>query len=140
MAKKVNTADIRRRFKNTARQIRSGNPLRQDQLAYLADAFDRIGDGADANDVFGLKKIRGEKNSTIEARKDISLVLSLVAAYRSPEEDGGYGLSLDQSFIKASQAFPEYSPETLERYWRQQDKKHMRNIDRKSEDQDNPFE
>jgi len=140
MDKRVNTADQRRRFKGTAKQIRSGKPLRQDQLEYLAAAFDKIGDGADANNVFGLNKIRGEKNSTVQARKGISLALSFVAAYRRPVEDYGYGLSLDEAFIKASEVFPQYSPETLERYWKQKDKRHMRSINRQSGDQDNPFE
>lgn len=96
----------RKRFLAIAEQIRNGSPpINKDLLAYIAEAFERIGQGEDANSVLGLKYGRGQKKEDEISLEQRSLILHWMTCAMRPENDldefgnpaGGLGLTLEQA-------------------------------------------
>lgn len=96
----------RKRFLALADQLRNdSSPLNKDQLAYLADSFEQIGLGADANNVLGLVYGPGRSEKDEIALEDRSLILHWMTCAMLPENvldefgepAGGLGLTLEQA-------------------------------------------
>jgi hypothetical protein len=96
----------RKRFQALADQLRDvSRPLNKAQLLYLADVFERIGLGEDANDVLGLVYGPGRSEKDEIALEDRSLILHWMTCAMLPENTldefgelvGGLGLTLDQA-------------------------------------------
>jgi hypothetical protein len=86
---------------------------------FLTVALWRMGNGEDANSVFGLKAKRGERKTTAEARRRFKMraaIAWVAAAIRPPEQDG-LGCSLTKAFERAAYAFG-LTYDTLATYWR----------------------
>lgn len=97
--------DQRKRYLAAADQIRDGKPLTEDQLAYLADVFQKIGHGADANEVMGLTYGPGQRAKDEKSLQQRFFVLHWMRWAQVPEnilddegfDIGGLGLTLEQT-------------------------------------------
>lgn len=98
-------SDQRKRFLAAADQIRDGNPLTEEQLNYLANVFEQLGHGADANKVMGLAHGHGQRQADEEALQERSFLFHWMRWAQVPtgllDEDGydlgGLGLTLEQT-------------------------------------------
>ena len=90
-------ADNRRVCGDLGRRLASGEPLRSDEAAFLADRLKRLAAGEDANEVFGLRFGRGQSAADVSGRKIVSFLLHLVATYVDE------GLDVEPACIKASE-------------------------------------
>jgi|GEM_PF-1862016 len=147
----VNPTEQRKRFLALALQLRKGTPLNDEQIAYLASGFERIGNGESSDAVFHLKRNPGQKIDNEEHRQKMSLVFVQIAHYiASP--DGcpkGEGLTLKEAFEKvapfARALFGEdknlenYSPEYFNKIWNDSSYKHMKTTFRTPFDPDSPL-
>jgi len=109
----------RKRYGALARQIRNKNtPLTEEQLNYLANAFEKIEMGCDANFALGLAYMAGHKEADDIALEDNRLILHWMTCAMTLENDGGLGLSLEQA-IEAVVALSEgewINPNTKEHH------------------------
>ena len=147
----VNPTEQRIRFLALAAQLREGAPLNDDQIAYLASAFEKIGNGESSDAVFHLKRNPGQKIDNEEHRRKMSLVFVQIAHYiASPNGyPKGEGLTLKEAFEKvgplARALFGEdknsekYSPEYFSKVWNDPSYGHMRTTLRTSFDPDSPL-
>lgn len=98
-------SDQRKRCLAVADQIRDGQPLTEDQLSYLANVFEQIGHGADANHAMGLSYGPGQKAKDEKALQQRFFVLHWMGWAQVPEnildkegyDIGGLGLTLEQT-------------------------------------------
>ena len=146
----VNPTEQRKGFLQLAEQLRSGQPLLQAQMDYLAPRFQRIGEGESADLVFHLKRQPGQKIEDEERRKKMRLVFSLIATLKaSPHERlNGENLPLHIALEKGSELartlFGEsdpdsYSPEYLNKLWHDPSYEHMKSTFVDYRDPDSPF-
>lgn len=147
----VNPTEQRKRFLALSVQLREGTPLNDDQIAYLASAFEKIGNGESSDAVFHLKRNPGQKIDNEEHRRKMSLVFVQIAHYiASPNGyPKGEGLTLKEAFEKvgplARALFGEdknsekYSPEYLSKVWNDPSYGHMRTTLRTPFDPDSPL-
>ena len=147
----VNPTEQRKRFLALAAQLREGRPLNDDQIAYLASAFEKIGNGESSDAVFHLKRKPGQKIDSEEHRQKMSLVFVQVAHYiASPYGyPKGEGLTLTEAFEKTAplaralfgeDKHPEkYTPEYLRKVWNDPSYGHMRTTLRTPFDPDSPL-
>ena len=70
----------RKRMSIVAKQLRSGTNLDQKQRAWIAKRFEDIGEGADANDVFGLTYDAGQSEVDEKRRENLRLIFSWILA------------------------------------------------------------
>ena len=142
--------DQRKRFKALAHFLRRGNQLTTEQAHYLADRFDRIGNGESADSVFYLKRTAGIKAADEVARRNISFIFSLVATWILPTDGPfpGAGLNLEMALEKASTLARDlfenenpdtYSVEYLKKLWHDPSYCHMRSPFRSPLDPDSPY-
>ena len=146
-----NPTEQRKRFLDLAVQLREGKPLNDEQTKYLANRFERIGNGESSDAVFHLKRNPGQKIDSEEHRRTMSLVFVQIAHYiASPDgHPKGEGLSLIEAFEKvgplARTLFGEdknsekYSPEYLSKVWNDPSYGHMRTTVRTPFDPDSPL-
>ena len=147
----VNPTEQRKRFLALASQLRKGRPLNNYQIAYLASAFEKIGNGESSDAVFHLKRKPGQKIDSEEHRQKMSLVFVQIAHYiASPfGHPKGEGLTLTEAFEKAAPLArtlfgkdknPEkYTPEYLRKVWNDPSYGHMRTTLRTPFDPDSPL-
>jgi hypothetical protein len=85
----------------------------------LARALWRIGNGEDANVVFGVKARRGQRKTPGQAAKRFKMraAVGWVAAAIRSRDEGGLGYSLADALERAAKSF-RLSDETLLTYWR----------------------
>jgi hypothetical protein len=93
----MNHLDNQRILGDLARQIEHGEQLSEAQLNYLRESFARIGNGEDANAVFGVRPTRGKSEKDAISRLKHSLILHWMAC----AIDGPDGLSVSQASEKA---------------------------------------
>ncbi len=146
--------DNRRRLLDLAKQIDSGAVLSEEQKGFLAYALSRIGAGEDANEVLGVRLMRGQKLSDVIARQRMSLILHWVAGAIQPDPDSNErAMSVEAAcelavktivpFAKAM--FPgaedwQYDVEYLMRCWSEPDYAHLRSPGRGWFDTDYPYQ
>ena len=135
----MNPLDHLKRIKAFTEQLKNKQPLTAEQYQYLANVFERIGNGEDANKVLGVKYDVGQNETKAEARQSISFALHWIANAILPTADEGLGYTLDQAFAEAENHFPDLSYDMLRKYWYQPDKKHMQNPSRGTFDPDSPY-
>lgn len=98
-------SDQRKRFLAAADQIRNGSPLTDEQLEYLANVFEQIGHGSDANQVMGLTYSPGQRKVDEEALQERSFLFHWMRCAQVPAglldeqgcDVGGLGLTLEQT-------------------------------------------
>jgi hypothetical protein len=85
-------------------QLRASKPLTSEQEAYLADAFEKIGNGASADEVFHLKRKQGQSIKDDEIRQGMSFITQVIACSIQPISHPFFwrGLSLTEAFEEAS--------------------------------------
>ena len=85
-------------------QLRASKPLTSEQEAYLADAFEKIGNGASADEVFHLKRKQGQSIKDDEIRQGMSFITQVIACSIQPISHPFFwrGLSLSEAFEEAS--------------------------------------
>ena len=104
-----------------AADLESG-ALSERNRAVLVKMLRRIARGEDANEVFGVKRKRGERNAVETANADLKLrsALSLVATLTQPEPDG-YGMKPEDAVAQVAKPVADgglgYSYETLLHHW-----------------------
>ena len=135
----MNPLDNLKRIKAFAKHLKNKKELTAKQYQYLADVFERIGNGEDPSDVLGIKFKRGSSAKDAQARQKISLALHWVANAILSEAEGGLGYTLERAFEEVENHFPDFSYELLKKYWYQPDKSHMKNQERTPFDPDSPF-
>jgi len=89
----MNHLDNQRILGDLARQIEHGEQLSEAQLNYLRKSFARIGNGEDANSVFGVRPTRGKSKKDAISRQKHSFILHWMAC----AIDGPDGLSVSQA-------------------------------------------
>jgi len=136
----MNPLDHLKRIKSFAEQLKNKQPLTAEQYQYLANVFERIGNGEDANHVLGINYKRGSSEKDAEARQQISLAMHWIASAIQPETNEGLGYTLDKAFEEAEKYFRDFSYEMLKKHWYALDKKHMQNPSRGAFDPDSPYD
>jgi hypothetical protein len=123
----VSPRNQRKRFQALADQLRNNSsPLNEDQLDYLANAFERIGLGEDANTVLGLAYGPGRSEDKEISLEQRSLILHWMTCAMLSDTDldesgqlvGGLGLTLEQA-VDAVLAIADgewINPKTKEKY------------------------
>ncbi|WP_035515007.1 hypothetical protein [Pseudohaliea rubra] len=97
--------------------------MSQEDEQFLADALEKIADGESAEEVLDVKARRGERKSAAiqKANKKSSLrrqhALAWMQAAKTPEDEGGLGMALEEAAHEVSKYFP-FSAETLLQYFR----------------------
>ena len=88
----------RKRFLALSDQIRDGKvPLTNEQINYLADAFEKIGLGCNADFALGLSYSAGKSKSKDKALEERRFVLHWMTCAMQSEEEGGYALNIDEA-------------------------------------------
>lgn len=132
-----NPLEAKRSFRLFVEQMQQKQPLTNEQFEYFARVFSEIIAGSDANDALGLTYRRGQSEKKALARLKISAILHWVAC--AIDTDRGNSLTLDQAFTEAEKHF-NVSYEVIKKYWYQDDKQHMRSVERTGSDQDFPYD
>jgi hypothetical protein len=104
--------------------LSEGRDLAPDVRAFIAKAFQRIGEGEDANIVLGVKAKRGQRKSVKSSMDAFALELELrwiASAICSPEEEG-LGLTLEEAILRRSSGegrsrHSGYTYESLRKAW-----------------------
>ena len=135
----MNPLDTRKRLAAFAKQIRGGGRVTKAQALYLANVFERISKGEDANMVLGIKSKRGQSEKAAKARQDMSKILHWVAG--SIERDDIHEVepyTLDKACQEAVKHFKlEHDSDYIKKQW--YENPHMRSSIRTWSDEDSPF-
>ena len=118
----MSVLDSQKRLRRLARLLGSGSIINSKDRKFLCTALSDIADGSDANKAFGVKAKRGERKSKQSRirKANQKYAMAWIAAARSPEKDGGLGLSLEKACALVGEhglrAFG-LTEETLRSYW-----------------------
>ncbi len=136
----------RKRFLAVAKTFRSGKRLTKEQTEYLAERFEEIGAGADANEIFGLTYGKGRSKADEVRRENLRLIFSWVITAIQPEPEG-FGWSLTKALTEAAALssskncpFKPIEYNSLRRAWYSQKYKYLKSLYIYSTDQDSPFD
>ena len=112
-----------------AQKLEQSEELSADVRLNLAEILRSIGEGADANEAFGLKRKPGEKESDELVHYTLSFLFHWISAAILPEEEGGLSLTKAEAIRRASaisksqENLKTFSQETLKSHWN--NKKHF---------------
>ena len=150
----------RRRLGQLADRIELNEILRVEDRDYVVGTLRQLFEGADANEVFGLKKGKGEKTADQIKRKNLSALFHWMmgATEKAPH---GHGLNATEAIEAASalsnsetyrcakknlvlepgtpNLFKPISPENLRKAWYKKDYKHLKKIEIDEGDRDFPY-
>ena len=150
----------RRRLGQLADRIEVDEILRVVDREYIVGTLRQLFERADANEVFGLKKRKGEKTIDDEKRKNLAALFHwMMGAMEKPPL--GYGLNATEAIEAASalsnsetyrcakknlvfepgtpNLFKPISPENLRKAWYKNDYKHLKKIEIDVGDRDFPY-
>jgi hypothetical protein len=138
----IDAVEQRRRILRFAERLRRGEQPDVEQVVWLTQVLQDIGEGRDANEAFGLKGVRGKKRSDVVSRRRISEVLHLVACARAdtdPEQAFELGARRLRQLHGLAPDDPDdrYSVETVRRYWDRY--KHLQSPIRLTGEKDFPY-
>ena len=149
----------RRRLGQLADRIELNETLRVVDREYVVGTLRQLFEGADANEVFGLKKRKGEKTIDDEKRKNLAALFHWMmgAMEKAPL---GYGLNATEAIDAAAalsnketyrcakknlvlepgtpNLFKPVSPENLRKAWYKKNYKHLKKIEIDVGDRDFP--
>ena len=123
------TRKIRKKLEVIAQKLEKSEELPTDVRLALAEIFRSIGEGADANEAFGLKRKPGEKESDELVGYTLSFLFHWISAAILPEEEGGLSLTKAEAIRRASaisksqRNLKTFSEKTLKSHWN--NKKHF---------------
>lgn len=112
------------RLRDIANKLENGAGLTPSDSEFLVESLKRIAQGADANEVLGVKAKRGERKTAREiAKKDKARsAIAWIASVIRSEKEGGLGISFDDAIARAAEkrsgeANFRLTDETLRTYW-----------------------
>ena len=118
--------DKQNKLRRISEDLRSGNLSEKDKT-FLCDALNRIASGEDAKKALDVKPKRGERSSKsshkAQKNSNIKLILALswIATAKSPKDDGGLGLTLEEAIGLIGESGAQggfgLTEETLKTYW-----------------------
>ena len=88
-----------KRFGALANQIRERKELSNEQLEYLAEAFEKISQGCPSEIALALKNGAGQTVSKEISAEERAVVIHWMHCAMQPIKNGGLGLDLDQATI-----------------------------------------
>ena len=150
----------RRSLGRLADRIELGETLSVEDREYVVGTLRQLSEGADANEVFGLKKRKGEKTIDDEKRKNLSALFHwITGAMEKPPL--GYGLNATEAIDAAAalsnnetyrcakknlvlepgtpNLFKPISPENLRKAWYKDHYQHLKKIEIDVSDRDFPY-
>lgn len=119
----IDPAEQRRRILRFAQRLKRQEQPTTEQVVWLTQVLQDIGEGRDANEALGLNGGRGKKRSDTVSRQLMSRALHWVAGALAegidPEEafDGGAKYLRQLHGLAADDPDDRYSVETVRRYW-----------------------
>jgi len=146
----LNPLDYRKNLAAFAQQMQSKKAPTGEQYQYLANAFQRISEGEDANVVLGVKFQKNQTKTSAAARQKLSAILHWIAGAITPVDGDrpGLGLTLEEAFVQATplarklfgvESSDKYDASYIRKCWYAADKKHMQDPVRGHFDQDSPY-
>ena len=133
----MNPLDRRKHLAAFSKKIRRGGRVTKAQALYLANVFERISKGEDANYVLGVKYSRGQSQNDAIGRQKLSEVLHWVACAIDPDTGHGYTLEAALSAARVAFRYP-HDLDYLRKKWYEHP--HMQSPCRTWRDQDSPFQ
>ncbi|MDA9296818.1 hypothetical protein N9Q44_01715 [Gammaproteobacteria bacterium] len=112
-----------------AQKLEQSEELSADVRLNLAGILRSIGEGADANEAFELKRKPGEKESDELVHYTLSFLFHWISNAILPEEEGGLSLTKAEAIRRASaisksqRSLKTFSEKTLKSHWN--NKKHF---------------
>lgn len=136
----MSVLERRKRLLTIAASIKTGVALSDDDAAFLSNALIQIADGVDPSLALDIKAKRGERTSKTYLEKVQhgefmkAFALGWLATAIAPEEEGGYGYSLEEAIGKIGEFSPVFkdtkafgfTEETLKTYWADNPEMHNR--------------
>ena len=146
----MNPLDVRKRLQAFADKMSMRKKLTIQEYDFLANLFERVANGEDANEVMGVKFGRGNSLSDAKKRQAISCIIHWIECAIQPTdtEIPGLGYSVSQA---CSEAVPmlrkmlgvdsseKYDSEYIRQCYYKPEFAHMRSINRGAFDLDSPF-
>ena len=147
----MNPLDVRKRLKVFAQKLEMHSPLSDEEQGYLANVFDRISDGEDANEVLGVKFGKGNSLSDAKKRQALSFIIHWIESAIQPvdAEIPGLGYDVSQACNEAAPILrkmlgvedsDKYDAEYIRQCYYKPAYAHMRSELRRALDQDSPFQ
>lgn len=147
----MNPLDVQKRIKVFATKLSTDTPLSDEERTYLANVFDRIADGEDANEVLGVKFGRGKSLSDARKRQAISFIIHWIECAIEPvdSEVPGLGYTVSEACIEAEliikkmlgvEGSDKYDAEYIRQCYYNPAFAHMRSQNRGIFESDSPFQ
>jgi len=147
----MNPLDVQKRLKVFAQKLSTHAPLSNEEHEYLANVFDRIAEGEDANEVLGVKFGKGNSLSDAKKRQALSFIIHWIECAIQPvdAEIPGHGYDVSQA---CNEAVPilrkmlgvedgdKYDADYIRQCYYKPAYAHMRSELRRALDQDSPFQ
>lgn len=147
----MNPLDIRKRLQLFAKKMSTQSQLTNEEYEFLANVFDRIANGEDANEVLGVNFVRGHTLKNAKNRQAISFIIQWIECAIQPTTDDlpGLGYSVSEA---CNEAVPilrkmlgvedseKYDAEYIRQCYYKPEFAHMRSTNRGALDQDSPFQ
>ena len=117
------TRKIRKKLEVIAQKLEKSEELSTDVRLALAEIFRSIGEGADANEAFGLQRKPGEKESDELVKYTLSFLFHWISTAILPEEKDGLSLTITEAIRRASaisksqRNLKTFSEKTLKSHW-----------------------
>ena len=141
--------DYRKQIGNIAQALDNNEALSSSQREYLISAFRDISNGRDANVALGVKFRPGQSEKAARARRNMALIMHMVAALIAPPDD--IGLEAEPMTLKdaCEKLTPiaqrlagdddelRYDVEYLLKYWNEN--KHLHSIWRTASEPGSPY-
>ena len=147
----MNPLDIRKRLRVFSLKMSSQGELTKEEYEFLHHVFNRIADGEDANKVLGIKFGRGKSLNDANIRQAISFIIHWIECAVQPldGELPGHGYTVSEACNAAAPILKEmlglastdrYDAEYIRQCYYKPEFAHMRSKDRKTFDEDSPFQ
>ena len=139
----IDPVEQRRRILRLAQHLKSGGQPTSEQVDWLAQVLQDIGEGRDATEALGLKGGRGKKRGDTVSRERMSRALHLVANLLEIGVDTETAFEQGVQYLRQQHGLApddpddRYSVETLRRSWSRY--KHMQSPIRRTGEKDFPY-
>lgn len=162
----MNVTTQQKRFATLAKQLKNNIPLNSKQRQYLAECFEKLSVGADANLALGLSRAKGESLTKELSRQRQALILHWVSNAILPTNEAGLGLLVEEAIdavvamMNGQWTNPRtqeifhykdkygrtqspfgciYTRKTIQKLWDSKQKKYLKSINQTSTSEDSPY-
>ena len=132
----------RKRFKAASVLLKNGEGFTEEDKSFFMRCFEKIGDGADANEVLGLTYKRGSSLTNENARIKLKLMFSWISGAIDSDKNLGHmtdALTVENALTQAANIFC-YNFEALRRAWYNKNYQHLKGNSLGPLDMDSPTE